>query len=148
MTCRQSIVRLSAAALLLAVACGCGSNRPKAVPAKGTVTYKNEPVEGAAVMFQRERARPATGQTDADGNFTLTTFEPNDGAIPGDYVVTITKFESLPESTGDAGREPPKPAAGPPKSLIPQKYGDPKASGLKETVAAPGPNEFTFELKD
>lgn len=149
MTFRQPLVRLSALALVFLLVGGCGPARPKTAAVKGTVTYKSEPVEGAAVMFQREGARPATGQTGDDGTFTLTTFDPNDGAVPGDYTVTITKVESIAMTTdGDAGREPPKSSSGPPKSLIPQKYADPKTSGLQETVASPGPNEFEFELVD
>lgn len=145
---RNRALGVSLAALVAVGVCGCGDQRPKTVAVKGSVVYNNSPVEGAAVMFQRDGARPATGQTDEEGNFTLTTFGENDGAIPGEYVVTITKMESAPEPTGEVGREPPKAAASKPKSLLPVKYSEPKSSDLKETVSAPGPNEFTFELKD
>jgi hypothetical protein len=126
---------------------GCGPSRPATVPVKGTVTYNGEPVEGAAVVFFGT-GRQATGETNSEGIFSLQTYEPNDGAIPGEYTVTIAKVESAPESSGDPGREPPKVSATPPKSLIPKKYADPKDSELKETVTPGAPNEFTFELKD
>lgn len=132
----------------------CGSDRPATVEVKGKVTYKNQPVEGAAVMFQSTTGKPATGETDAEGNFTLRTFGANDGAVPGDYVVTITKVESVPpgqpgsDPGRDAGREPPTSTRTPPKSLIPLKYNDTKTSGLKQTVTEDGPNEFAFELTD
>lgn len=130
------------------VVTGCGSGRPQTVAVTGTVTYKGDPVENAAVVFFKDKgAPPATGQTDASGVFTLTTFEPNDGAVPGEYVVTVAKVESAPEVEGD-GRIPPPQSDKPPKSLIPVKYSEPNASDLKETVSAPGPNEITLELTD
>ena len=141
-------IRLTGLLLLAFSIPGCGSGRPKTVVVTGTVTYKGDPVEDASVVFFKDKgAPPATGQTDASGTFTLTTFEPNDGAVPGDYVVTVAKVESAPDITDD-GRLPPPPSDKPSKSLIPMKYSEPKSSGLKETVDAPGPNEFSFYLTD
>jgi hypothetical protein len=34
----------------------------------------------------------AFGDVQKDGTFTLTTYKPNDGAIPGSYVVTLEPF--------------------------------------------------------
>ncbi len=128
---------------------GCGSGRPQTVEVKGTVTYKGEPLPEASIMFFGDKGSPpATGQTDADGAFRLTTFEPNDGAIPGEYTVTIAKLESAEPATDDSGKAMPKESSQRPKSLIPQKYGDPKESELKETVTPGVPNEFAFELQE
>ncbi len=127
---------------------GCGDGQPATAPVTGVVNYQGTPVDGASVTFTPANGRPATGQTNANGEFTLTTFKPNDGAIVDDHVVTIAKVESAPPSTGEIGREPPKTTTAPPKSLIPKKYADPNTSNLKETVSSPGPNEFTFDLSD
>jgi hypothetical protein len=144
----MSIRRVAGIVLLACLSSGCGSGRPATVPVKGTVTYQGEPVEGAAVVFFGA-GRQATAETDAEGVFSLMTFEPNDGAIPGEYTITIAKMESAATpSEGDPGREPPKTSTTKPKSLIPTKYGNPQESSLKETVTAGAPNEFTFELTD
>jgi hypothetical protein len=43
----------------------------------------------------------AIGTTDNEGQFKLTTYEPNDGAMIGTHAVTVTKFgdDGLPEVT-------------------------------------------------
>jgi hypothetical protein len=81
-------------ALLLAGS-GCGS---KLVKVKGVLTLEGQPVEGAVVTFASPdgRGRPATGQTDAEGRFTLTTLEEGDGALPGDYRVLIGAPRNVP----------------------------------------------------
>lgn len=145
---RVSRVRLLIVGLSLAGLCGCGSGRPKTVAVKGTVTYNGDPVEGASVVFFKEQGAPATGETDADGVFVLTTFERHDGAVPGDYVVTVAKMESAPDRTGDDRFPEKSSSTEKPKSLIPAKYSEPKASGLSETVSVSGPNEFQFDLTD
>ena len=142
---------LSGAAVCLLMAsglAGCGDSPPEVAPVTGTVMYQGKPVDGAAVTFTPANGRPATGQTNANGEFTLTTFKTNDGAITEEHAVTIAKMESGPVAQGEPGRAPPVTSATPPKSLIPKKYSDPRTSGLKETVASPGPNEFTFDVED
>ena len=150
MKLRHRFLTCCCLAPLVAGVAGCGPDTPTTVEVMGTVTYKNQPVEGAAVMFQSTTGKPATGETDSQGKFKLRTFGENDGAIPGEYVVTITKMESVPpgQPGGDPGREPPTSTRKPPQSLIPLKYNDAKNSGLKETVTEAGPNDFTFELAD
>jgi hypothetical protein len=142
--------------LLVLGLAGCSSrpvdpNRPKTVPVSGTVTYKGAPVEGATVTFfaQGGGKRGAVGRTDASGQFTLTTFDPKDGAIPGSYLVAIEKsvLEGAPPegATGKAGEEPP---AGTVKDLIPSKYKDPNKSGLTADVKEGGVKDLKFDLTD
>lgn len=140
----------------LAATFGCsGSDRPEMVPVSGTVLYHGKPLEGATVRFMGEEGRPSTGVTDAEGRFRLTAFDQGDGAVLGKHVVTVSKYA--------------KPAFQPPKnpdgsyrfeseaqkvafynrpSVLPNRYQDPKRSGLEATVTADGPNDFTFELVD
>ena len=150
---------------------GCNSSSGvTTVPVTGSVTYKGSPVEGAQVVFSSVSpgGRTASGTTDAQGAFTLTTYvgptEQPKGAVAGDYTVTVSKVDSSAvaapvDSSTEEGRKqmmtmmtsgvqkPGAKAAGP-KSLLPEKYADPKKSDLKASVAAGTPNEFKFELKD
>lgn len=73
---------------------GCSRHpgRPETYPVTGKVTYKEQPVAGASVAFLAPGAPTfAVGKTDDAGNFTLTTFEPDDGAVAGNHVVTVKK---------------------------------------------------------
>lgn len=112
---------------------------PETVRAEGIVTFENQPLEGAAISFIPEKGRPASGFTDASGHFVLRTFEKDDGAIVGSHTVMITKVTSDAKKSDDLYAEQ--------KSVIPEKYGDLKKSGLTATVSASGENKFTFDLK-
>ncbi len=136
--------------LVLVAGCGDDPNRKPTAPVSVTVNYKGQPVEGALVQFVIVD-NPSVGITDASGKCQLKTYEPNDGAIIGDNVVTITKTAVdtknvrtvKPEDQDLVGVLPPPSL----KSLIPQKYSSPATSGLKESVKE-GKNTFTFDLKD
>lgn len=123
---------------LLASGCGSGGGDPSLVSVSGTVTRVGSPVAGATVTFHApEGSGSAFGLTDADGVYSLTTAPGNRGARPGNYTVTITKVEisggdSLPEDHPDYGKTPVAEQSA--KSLLPEKYGDPKSSGLAVTV--------------
>lgn len=156
--------------LLLGVA-GCGedagvTDRPATVPVSGVVTMGGNPVEGATVTFhagvpapgQPAQGNSAVGQTDAEGRFQLKTFEGNDGAVPGEYVVTISKYEAAAAGGGNSSNPAEEPAdykpptaeelaASAPKSLLPEKYASAKTSDQKANVKAEGENEFTFALE-
>jgi hypothetical protein len=86
----------SAAGLIsLLVIAGCvgTSNEPmfsgKTIPVKGTVTYKGKPLKRGVVRFEPDAGREAEGTIGPDGTFTLTTFQPGDGAIPGAHRVAV-----------------------------------------------------------
>src|SRR5262245_4436516 len=68
---------------------GCGGSGT--VKVRGTVTLDGKPLSGAMVTFvpAEEKGRAASGATQADGSFRLTTFKPDDGALPGDYKVMV-----------------------------------------------------------
>jgi hypothetical protein len=59
-----------------------------------------KPPPNAAVMFiPEDGSRVATGRTDSEGCFRLTTFKPGDGAFPGEHRVTVTAFVPNPVRT-------------------------------------------------
>jgi hypothetical protein len=129
---------------------GCAnSDRPKLAKVSGTVTLDKMPVEGAAVMFMPVGGgRPAQGLTDAQGKFTLTTFEDGDGAIIGEHKVTVTKMQvtgAKATADGLSGTT----EAGEIKEvwLVPQIYSVPETSGLTAKVEK-GMQPVVLELKN
>lgn len=85
------------AALGFAVALvGCSSEgRPKTAPVSGRVLVNGQAAEGASLSFHptgaaSERSVPSTAKSRADGTFDVSSFMPNDGMAPGEYVVTVS----------------------------------------------------------
>jgi hypothetical protein len=152
----QTLRAILGPAMLLAVA-GCGPNvtpRPTTAPVSGTVKYQGKAVEGATVSFMAAGSpRVASGVTNADGAFQLTTFDTNDGAVAGEHSVTIVKAD--PKASGKPTTElsptdltQMTPAAVQTESQIPAKYQNAETSGLKRTVVEGEENVFNFELTD
>jgi hypothetical protein len=144
-----------ALALVLAsiAGCGAGGDHPTVYPVTGTVIYKGQPVADAVVAFQGENAtKLATGKTDAQGRFQLTTYEPGDGAVPGKHHASVSKVTATPAaSTTSASMEDAAAAAktqtqAVAKSELPEQYADPARSQLEFTVTESGPNDFQIDL--
>lgn len=134
------------AAVLLAILAGLpscsGSDRPKTYQAGGKVLYQNQPVQDAEVTFVPAKGPMATGKTDAQGQFQLSTFTPNDGAVAGEHTVLVVKKEKyvdpkMPVSPYEILR-----------NVLPACYGSLQTSPLKAAVKPEGPNQFTLELID
>jgi len=140
---------------------GCGeSEGVPTVVVTGTVTQKGAPVAGAVVSFIHSVAdgQSAFGVTDAAGKYSLTTRKKDDGALPGQYKVTIAKYNGPTETAGGGaaptsegnlpasytGEAAPAP---PPKNLLPAKYASPDSSGVSAAVKAGAPNTHNFELE-
>lgn len=145
------------------VGCGGGDDFPDPVPVSGTVNHGGKPVAGASVTFRAKggEGRSASGMTDSAGKFTLTTFSTADGAIPGDYVVTVSKSSGAEggddmdlgddgdpsagydEAMAKAGGDEPEEV----DSTLPVKYASAATSGLERTVGKSGKNEFAIDLE-
>src|SRR5262245_61420364 len=107
--------------LLLVVLClaGCsrrGPSLPTTVQAQGQVLLPDgRPLPGGRVEL-KPTANPAVeafGDIDAGGKFTLTTYKPGDGAVPGTYKVVISPYDyrsrtGSPTKIAAAGSIPPK----------------------------------------
>jgi hypothetical protein len=121
-------------------------NRPDPVLVTGVVTHNGSPVEGANVIFQPAGHNyAATGRTDATGAFKLTAFEPDDdGAVPGEYKIAITKSEVT--VTGGGGSDD-SPTTTKEKLLLPIKYARADGSGLVASVKSGDENKFEFKLE-
>lgn len=130
---------------------GCGDTNT----VKGRVLLDGKPVAGATVLFMPDpegQGRPATGTTDGDGYFFLTTFRRGDGALPGTYRIVVSKTEVM-ASPPDEDHASKKRAMDylerhygqkRSKSLIPAIYGDAAKTTLRCTV--PSANLVTLEL--
>lgn len=158
----QPAMRGSAARRRILIVCvasvavgGCGpakpaSNRPQTHPASGRLSLAGQPLAAATVTFRPEgKGSGCAGISDASGRFKLSTFAAGDGALPGKYRVTVTKFAAAPASpdVDSPGYAPPSASAPPPKSLLPETYADPAKSGLTAEVVAGKANVFEFDLK-
>jgi hypothetical protein len=98
----------------------------------------------------------ASGVTDAEGKFRLSTFGNHDGAMPGTHAVAIVKSQPTvtgegmtpDDMSGDYGRAMMQAAkAAKVKTDLPEKYANAGTSGLTAEVTKSGPNEFTFDLQ-
>jgi hypothetical protein len=125
-------------ALIVTCLVGCGGGAdPDAVPAVRVGGYKGKPLEEGTVQFVPEKGRAASGSI-REGRFVLTTYEPNDGAIPGKHAVGVTSSKSMPA----------RPGAEPETvSLIGQKYTSPGESGLFFEIPAKGNEDIVIDLK-
>jgi hypothetical protein len=119
----------------------CKKSSVKLYPVKGKVLFKDQPAEGAQVVFQKVNPDPnaklemSHGRVGADGSFTLRTEPYGEGAPAGDYVVMVSW------TVRDAKDELKT------ISKLPHKYADPTTPVLKATVKE-GKNELEpFNLK-
>jgi hypothetical protein len=136
---KRSVFCLVSLALL--VVAGCGGPGP--VPVSGTVTYQGQPLADVNVTFLGPEGLVATGTTDAQGQFSkLDSNRGGEGAVPGEYRVTITPKSNVPaDPSATVSYEM---ASAPP---FPPKYMTLETTDLKATVAAGSDNTFTFDLK-
>lgn len=135
---------ISLVALLLVSGCGGKVDRPPVFKAGGVIRLGGKPVPDALVQFIPAAGRPATGKTNSNGEFTLTTFNTNDGAVEGSHTVTVTvaMAETIVSNTPDELKAIEKANA-----AVPLIYKDPKTSGLVNTVEKTGKNHFEIDLK-
>ncbi|MDZ7615631.1 MAG: carboxypeptidase-like regulatory domain-containing protein [Patescibacteria group bacterium] len=127
---RTCLPWLGCAAILLTAIAGCGDGGLALVPAAGVVTLDGEPVAEAGVIFTPVDGGPAaSGSTDSEGRFQLHTVN-RPGTVPGLHTATVTKQQTT--GLGDFG------AVGPEgvKTIwhVPEKYSNPKTSGLEFEV--------------
>lgn len=126
--------------LATVVLAGCDRG-PKLAPVTGKVLYNGKPLEFGSVMFQPPSGQPAVGEIQADGTFTLSTFQLNDGAVVGSHKVRIACYESQRSS---AAKGPGEQSLG--RLLIPMKYTLFDQSGLTAEVREEDNMPFVFEL--
>ena len=148
-------VRLAAvlvAAIGFVLLPGCGQSdawtekRLKVFKVSGIVLLDGQPCADAVVtFFSDSNPISATGRTNAEGKFQLTTYKDADGAVEGGQKITVVKREFVEEKTKyDSANE--RSVAMIPKELLPKKYMTPTTSGIALSVATSGTNDFKVEL--
>ena len=131
---------------------GCGSGdewtakRPKVYRAQGVVKLDDKPLDEATVIYHSQSNDvSAQGVTDKNGNFKLTTYDANDGAVEGKHKVVITKRTYEKRKTKyDSPEE--SSIALIPKELLPIKYSLPTTTTVEVEVSGKGTNNATIEL--
>jgi hypothetical protein len=91
--------------LLLVSACS-GDGRPEVHPVQGRVTFRKTPAASAVVVLRPVDSNPLKdilphGAVRLDGTFKIGTYEADDGAPEGEYVVTITWPRVSTDEAGD-----------------------------------------------
>ena len=122
---------------------GCGGNAtPATAPVAGQVIFEGEPVTDATITFTPAAGRTATGAIDGEGRFSLSTFRPNDGAVPGRHRVTFGSTAEVPmPGTPEAKNH----KSG--KLPFPKRYGGLSTTDLEIDVPAGGLADLTIELQ-
>ncbi len=108
---------------------GCGGSQGREVAnAQGEVTLDGQPISNVVVSFSPESTGPdgtpgksATGITDEQGKFQLSTYEIGDGALVGTHRVTVSMDGPNPTPPGK----------------LPENY---------TVEVTPGSNNFSIEL--
>ena len=123
------------AASLLQFSSGCGDGRGARVPVSGVVTIDGEPLQHGSITFMPIKipgsVTRAGGASLKDGRFSVSSYTPNDGLLPGKYEVIVNATEAMGETAQ--------------RWHAPKKYGNTKTSGLTAEVTK-DMEELKFEL--
>jgi hypothetical protein len=117
------VAGVPAALLLLA---GCGDGRPTRVPVKGRVLIDGKPLETGNIRFHSTEHRAASAKINADGSFTLSTYDFGDGVVTGEHLVSVNGSKLLNPRTL--------------RWLAPKKYASAATSELVYEIAGPTDN--------
>lgn len=136
---------------------GCGGAKQgqlPTAPVSGQVMYRGAPLTHGTIKFipvqsSGEAVRVAYGTLDAEGRYRLGTYAQSDGAVLGNYHVTVEVREASAADEAAAKAAMERGVTAPPraKSSIPRRYADPNTAGLSAHVVA-GANTINFDLKE
>ena len=136
----KAVRKLVAAMAVTVLCCGsCARNdgRVPVFPVRGRVLVGDKPATKAFVVLhpigaQDPQALRPYGHAGADGSFKLTTYEADDGAPAGEYLVTVVWLAP------GGGEDPP--------DLLKGRYRNPDSSPLKATVQKAPTDLAPFKL--
>lgn len=157
---------------------GCGGGKLKTYKVRGKITFNDQPVGNAVVNFvpkdpSKAAYKAAQGITREDGTYDLGTNASGDGAMEGDYVVTVVKRPSTeqrssakimtPSGPGGAGAtqggtggddyqkmmigKGADDAGKKVSTELPVRYAKAETTDLFASVGPSSPSEFNFDLK-
>jgi hypothetical protein len=138
---------------------GSGGNIPRTAPVSGVVLLDGKPVDGAQVVFV-PTGSPGYGAyatTDSQGRFQLKSSEDVSGAVPGKYLVQVTKLVTRRGGSSFLVKEDAEhalqaaggsraPEEGETVNVLPEKYASSKTSGIEVTVPKEGLTDLKIEL--
>jgi hypothetical protein len=145
---------------------GCHTKGVPTFPIEIIIVYKGEKVEGALVILapivKDGTQRTATGMTDANGKTAITTPAGGNGAMEGDFKVTVMKtpligggkqdnfssYATYEEAVANASTENVTMETVNPRHQLPIKYASENRTDLKISVRKGNKNSWTFELTD
>ena len=107
-------------AYLVASVSGCSDGRPPRVTVSGQVLIDGEPLTIGSVRFIPSGARPAGGNLDENGRFTLSCYGDEDGVVLGTHKVSVNSAEYLTSTTK--------------KWHAPKKYANFRTTPLEEEI--------------
>ncbi|QEG33207.1 hypothetical protein [Bythopirellula goksoeyrii] len=125
---------------------GCGKSTLATYPVSGEVVLEDGSTlrNGGKVVFQQldsDSPLTATGYFGEDGKYSLTTFDKDDGAPAGEYVVMVVP--TIPDDTDGLSARERREVRNP----IDSKFKNSKSSGLHFTVSPDtSPHEFRIEV--
>ena len=97
-----TLVKLTVLSLVVA---GCHRSPFTLAPVHGKVSVDDKPLIDGKIMFapiagpnQQNPGKPAFGTIQPSGDYRLTTFAKDDGAVVGEHWVTILNVGKLPKS--------------------------------------------------
>ncbi|HXG10887.1 MAG TPA: hypothetical protein VNK04_14100 [Gemmataceae bacterium] len=141
MTPSSAIPWTAAAACLLLLAGGCGTEPAPLATVRGKVFYRGAPLGGGTIVFIPDADRGSSGplaraEIQADGSYVLAT-DDQPGAVAGWHRVTVLAVL------------PPDPRQQPPvhRALVPRRYSDPDFSRLSCRVKPNEENVIDFHLE-
>lgn len=151
---------LAFATIVLALLVGCGGSGLGTVPVSGKITVDGQPMEGVMVVYNPgDGGRAASGRTDAQGMYKLTTEIKDDGALPGSYKIAVSKHENAADDV-PTNVDPNDPASldavyskvdarkkQVSTNYVADMYENHMGSGLSAEVKASGENKFDFDVK-
>jgi hypothetical protein len=120
------------------VGCGGGGDTPPLGLVSGKITFDDQPLDDAEVIFQPADGRASVGKTNSSGLYSLAYTMEAKGARIGSHKVTITSARN---ASGGEGPETPLAER---KELLPAKYHS--KSELTAEVKS-GSNTINFDLK-
>lgn len=135
----QRVVVVVATTITLSL--GCGSQNPTTYPVQGRVIIGDgQVVQQGTVEFRLDAETERTvarGKIATDGSFTLSTFTPGDGALPGKHQVIVQQM-IIAEGFAAGHQHGPR---------VPAKYAEYDKSGLSAEVKATPANAIEIKLK-
>jgi len=147
---RSAVPAIFVAAAVMMCSAGCNDGpapalKENVVPAAGTISFQGQPLDHYQLtLYPSDKRRPATGTTDAQGNFTLGTNTVDDGAPAGTHKLVVT--HAGPPVQQESGKEeaytPP-----PPTVKVSPKYSSAETSDATVTVPTDGSRTLKIELK-